>query len=58
MNSKVIMIEEATKAKAGLVAEMQAAFAVGTPDAQWLADRAESLAYYNRLLVKLGAGPA
>lgn len=54
MDSRQVMIAEAQKAKEALHREMLAA---DRPSAEWLKDRAEALDYYNRLLVRLGAGP-
>jgi hypothetical protein len=53
--SKAIMIDEATKAKMELVAELRLAVEVGNTQGEWFADRVEALAYYNSLLMKLGA---
>lgn len=58
MNTATIMIEEATKAKDGIVAELHAFIGTGkAANTEKLADLINSLEYYNRLLVKLGAGP-
>jgi hypothetical protein len=59
MNSKQIMIEEATKARNTTAAELDRAFKIaaitGCPIGDgWLREQAATLAYYNELLINLG----
>lgn len=52
-----IFIEEATKARESLHAELSQAMQNGRKCDEWMTDRFEMLAYYTRMLQKLGVLP-
>lgn len=56
--SREVMIEEATRARTAIHAEVAAMMAIRTAPQGWLRDKAASLAFYNDLLTRLGATPA
>lgn len=58
MASQRVMIEEATKARNEIAGELRQAIEAGNTDREWMADRIDGLAYYNNLLIRLGAIPA